>query len=226
MSFFIINHHQLCGSSGTGLLSIVLAPLVAHYTATDLPVLLPLIRKNMEYNLTPSQRSKVSIDDIDWTQLHNTPAHIRHKMFPFCAMSHCSPPEQILPERSTTRGQITLVQPFTSGKQWPIDLILAVDCIYNPSLIAPLLDTINFLTSLNSHAAPRPEADNTTNVRPPAFPIVLIVLELRAADVTREFLHAWLELPGIWEIWCIPLLGARFAMWVGRRRDLTSVTSS
>ncbi|KAF8524207.1 hypothetical protein JB92DRAFT_1472256 [Gautieria morchelliformis] len=206
--------------SGTGLLGIVLAPLVGHYTATDLPSLIPLIRKNMEHNLSPIQHSKFTIDDIDWIQLHNTPAQSRYKVFPSRNVSDHSSSETPH-ERSTARKTAIQEHMSSSSVQRHIDLIIAVDCIYNPSLIAPLLGTIDYLATFSSHLTYQPEAGNDIDLRPLrlASPAVLIVLELRAADVSRDFLHAWLGLPGRWEIWSIPLLGPRFAMWVGRRRD-------
>lgn len=64
----------------------------------------------------------------------------------------------------------------------PPDLILATDAIYNPALVSP------FLTTLNHYAADRRRT------------IVFIVMELRDEDVTREFLHQWINLEG-WQIW-------------------------
>lgn len=203
--------------SGTGLLGIVLAPLVAHYTATDIPPLIPLIRKNLDHNISPPDRSKITIDDIDWVQLHNTPAQFRHKLFPPHNISDRYSSERLFQEQSTTRRTALPVQLSAFRAQRQIDLIIAVDCIYNPSLIVPLLDTIDYLTTLDSHSTPQSEVE--IGMRPPSSPAVLIVLELRAVEVTRDFLHAWLELPGRWEIWSMPHLGARFATWVGRRRE-------
>ncbi|KAF8517899.1 putative methyltransferase-domain-containing protein [Hysterangium stoloniferum] len=162
------NLHILELGSGTGLLSVVLAPYVAKYTATDLPGLVPLIRKNQTHNISASLLSKVFATDIDWFELHNTCIHRRNKFFKL-------------------DGDAV------------VDLILAVDCIYNPSLIAPLLSTIH-------HFAVSPT-------------LVLVVLELRSSDVTREFIAGWLSLAGKWEVWSIPLLGPKLVIWVGRRTE-------
>ena len=172
----------------------------------------------MEHNIPSPEHFKFTIDDIDWVQLHNTPAQLRHKLFsPYDIPGRYSS-EHLFQEQATTRGTAPPIQQPACGVQRRIDLIIAVDCIYNPSLIAPLLETINYLTTLNSRSTPQPEEENDTNVQLLPSPTVLIVFELRAAEVSRDFLHAWLELPGKWEIWTVPLLGARFAMWVGRRR--------
>ncbi|KIM24183.1 hypothetical protein M408DRAFT_331934, partial [Serendipita vermifera MAFF 305830] len=80
------------------------------------------------------------------------------------------------------------------------DLILAVDCVYNPSLIPPLLTTIDLYTT-------------------PERSIVLVVMELRDEDVVREFLTQWGQMAG-WKLWSIgdksgtSLLDPRFAIWV------------
>ena len=89
----------------------------------------------------------------------------------------------------------------------PLDLVLAVDCIYNPSLISPLLSTISQLAT-------------------PNHTLALVVSELRSEDVMREFLEGWLarELDG-WKLYNVNgdgegcLLGARYAMWVGWRTN-------
>ncbi|KAF9077960.1 putative methyltransferase-domain-containing protein [Rhodocollybia butyracea] len=82
----------------------------------------------------------------------------------------------------------------------PVDLLLVVDCIYHPYLIPPLVETIDYLTT----------PDVTT---------VLVVVELRAEDVIREFLSCWLGL-SFWEIWRIgsgeeQIMRRPYAMWVG-----------
>jgi hypothetical protein len=82
----------------------------------------------------------------------------------------------------------------------PLDLILAVDCIYNPALLPALVETIDFLTT-------------------PGKTVVLVVVELRQEDVVREFLELWLAKRG-WEIWRVAsgLLGSRYAVWTGQRK--------
>lgn len=87
----------------------------------------------------------------------------------------------------------------------PVDLVLAVDCIYNPSLVPPLLSAISQLCT-------------------PNHTVALVVSELRSEDVMRDFLEGWLarEEDG-WKIYSVngegdqSLLGARYALWVGWR---------
>ena len=81
----------------------------------------------------------------------------------------------------------------------PVDLLLVVDCIYHPSLVSSLVTTIDYLSI-------------------PGKTTVLIISELRAEDVMREFMETWLGKPG-WEIWRIPndVLGKHYAIWMGRK---------
>ena len=197
--------------AGTGLLGLILAPLVGFYTFTDLPELCRLIEKNINLNIhllsrpppartsSPIRRKKtkshdesktsdrrpanIAVEPLDWVALYDTPSRLRTRLFP-------------VPDP-------------------PIDLILATDTIYNPALVSP------FLATLNHYAADQ------------ARTVVFIVMELRDEDVTREFLHQWINLGG-WRIWRtdgadtseaniaglsnIPatprLLDERFASWV------------
>ncbi|KAF8491621.1 putative methyltransferase-domain-containing protein, partial [Russula emetica] len=61
--------HILELGAGTGLLALALCPLVRKYTATDIPALLPLLRKNVLS--TPSTASTstatVTVTALDWT---------------------------------------------------------------------------------------------------------------------------------------------------------------
>ncbi|KAI4523306.1 hypothetical protein K525DRAFT_282811 [Schizophyllum commune Loenen D] len=164
--------------AGTGLLPVLLAPLIRHYTATDIAGLTHLISKNVHLNAADHDLSNVVVETLDWEQLHSTPPARRRKTFPDDAP----------------------------------DLILAVDCIYHPSLVGPLVSTID-------HFA---KSDKTT---------VVVVSELRAEDVLRGFLEAWLGSSGArWEIWHAGdgtdgpgLLGVPYVTWVGRKVSVSKV---
>ena len=82
----------------------------------------------------------------------------------------------------------------------PPGVLLVVDCIYHPTLVRPLLTTMTAL------AAPRRT-------------VALVVAELRAEDVLREFLQGWIALG--WSIWSVAedLLGPRWGMWVAWRES-------
>lgn len=154
--------------SGTGLLSILFSPLVHHYTVTDIPELIPLIKKNISMNVPTTSTSNIVAQDLDWITLQSTPPALRAKAFSFGV----------------------------------IDLLLMVDCVYHPSLVSPLVETIRYLTT-------------------PRKTIVLVVVELRAEDVVREFLEAWLRSDSRWRILSIgeQRLDSRYAMWMGQMQE-------
>ncbi|KZP30518.1 hypothetical protein FIBSPDRAFT_725793 [Athelia psychrophila] len=167
--------HILELGAGTGLLSILLSPLVAQYTVTDIVPILPLIRKNLLLNFpgwhpspSPSHSSpspsppdkpgaNIHVEELDWTARPHLFSHIT---------------------------------------ALPVDLILAVDCIYNPALLPALVDTLDWV------------ADSGAGTQ------ALVVMELRQEDVVREFLALWLARG--WEVRRVEgLLGGRYVVWVG-----------
>lgn len=170
--------HCLELGSGTGLLSVVLSPLFCSYTATDIPALLPLIRKNVSLNFdwdkgVQSQRTNLSVEELDWLTLSSlSPGLPRTRYCPL---------------------------PVTSESNDAWDLVLVVDCIYHPSLISPLVDTIGAVST-------------------PGRTWVLVVVELRQEDVVREFLDLWLKHDvGNWSITRMDLLDENYAVWAGHR---------
>lgn len=132
---------------------------------TDIPELIPLIKKNVSLNTPGTSTSNIVAQALDWTTLQSAPPTLRAKAFSF----------------------------------GDIDILLAVDCIYHPSLVSPLVDTIHYLTT--------PEKTS-----------VVVVVELRAEDVVREFLETWLRSDARWQIWSIgeQKLDSAYALWVGR----------
>jgi hypothetical protein len=145
--------------AGTGLLALALSPLVRKYTATDIPALLPLLRKNVR-----SASASVTVTALDWTL----------------------PALRQVDDSDVRRGPDAP------------DVLLAVDCIYHPALVQPLLTTLTALATPQHTAA-------------------VVVAELRAEDVLREFLQEWIALG--WRVWSVgeDLLGARWGMWVAWR---------
>ncbi|KIK20809.1 hypothetical protein PISMIDRAFT_656097 [Pisolithus microcarpus 441] len=172
--------------AGTGLLGIALSPLFRTYTASDIAALLPLIRKNVTLNPHPkygavrSQSMNLSVEELDWLTLASLP--------PGPARTRYCPSPRVGPSSTPNKDDI-----------W--DLILAVDCIYHPSLLRPLVDTIETLSTTGRTW-------------------VFVVVELRQEDVIREFLNLWLTLGG----WVITrtegLLDENYAIWAGHRIPL------
>ncbi|KAG6907135.1 hypothetical protein DXG01_010354 [Tephrocybe rancida] len=162
--------HVLELGAGTGLLAVALAPHVGHYTVTDIEALQPLLCKNIAANFP------------GWTGLRTSlaPGHnVFVQELDWVALSNTAPAQR--------RRLVDIESP---------DLVLVVDCIYHPSLLPSLVETINYIAV-------------------PGRTSVLVVVELRAEDVIREFLSLWLSRPG-WEILRVGgLLPGPYAAWVG-----------
>ncbi|KAI0644463.1 putative methyltransferase-domain-containing protein [Trametes meyenii] len=171
--------------AGTGLLAVVLAPFARHYTVTDIEDLVPLIRKNVSRNRPQPPVSRPG---------GKAPL----------------PPTPSITVTALDWVEIRTAAPSLKRKLVPEeagDLLLVVDCIYHPSLIPPLLSTIDYLTV----------PEKTT---------VLVVVELRAEDVVREFLQGWLDLSPAreWEIWSVSgLLVGPYAIWVGWKHAISEM---
>ncbi|PPQ63386.1 hypothetical protein CVT24_005651 [Panaeolus cyanescens] len=153
--------------AGTGLLSVALSPLVKTYLASDIEPIIPLIKKNLVLNFE------------GWPTLpqQKPGANVAAEALDWITLTSTS-----LPLRTR------LYDPQVN----PVDLLLAVDCLYHPSLIPPFVETIDYLTT----------PDRTAT---------LVVSELRSEDVLREFLESWMQKPS-WTIVRLPsrLLGKRY----------------
>ncbi|RPD63637.1 hypothetical protein L227DRAFT_591622 [Lentinus tigrinus ALCF2SS1-6] len=165
--------------AGTGLLSIVLSPFVRHYTVTDIPELVPLIRKNVGHNLATGVSA-------------TSPQKAAGK--------HSSPPP-LLTSSNVTAIALDWCSSSTASTTRPCYPL----CFYHPSLLPALLTTIDHLTV-------------------PGRTAVIVVVELRAEDVIREFLQRWLDKAedGRWEIWSVGgLIEGPYALWVGWKDALS-----
>ncbi|EIM86495.1 uncharacterized protein STEHIDRAFT_156802 [Stereum hirsutum FP-91666 SS1] len=189
------NAHILELGAGTGLFSLLIGTLVRRYTATDIPALVPLLQKNIPHQ--PPSSSSLHSHSHGHSQTPTRPHSISAAALDWTLPVHRQLPDPVLQDTP--------------------DILLAVDCIYHPSLIPPLLKTIEELSTKDRTA-------------------VVIVCELRAEDVVREFLEGWLnlstgkggEVGSKWRIWSLSDveesqwnedggrgLGPRYGMWVG-----------
>jgi hypothetical protein len=225
-------------SAGTGLLAVALGHLTSHYVATDIPDLVPLIRKNILLNhdlIVQNHKSiksassgsvapNVSAEPLDWLLIHDTPVSSRHKLNlpPLAAASDA---DVINHDNDHNHG---------------MGLILVVDCIYHPSLIPPLLSTLDHLArrrldipSTSSSAQDLDAAGAGAGTPGEDGADILVVAELRSEDVIREFLEGWRALEG-WTIWSLNTgdddtldddgssgglagFSSRYGVWLGRQ---------
>ncbi|KAM6496843.1 putative methyltransferase domain containing protein [Amanita muscaria] len=163
--------HVLELGSGTGLLSIVFSPLVGRFTATDVGELVPLIRKNLALNF------------VGWPNcVKEQGNNVTVEELDWITFSSATP---------FLRKRMSNFQ--------PVDILLVVDCIYHPSLLPHLVESLDHLAV----------SDRT---------VVVIVVELRAEDVIREFLTLWLQRSG-WKIWRIGnnVFSMPYVAWVGHK---------
>ncbi|KAH7913820.1 putative methyltransferase-domain-containing protein [Hygrophoropsis aurantiaca] len=172
----LANYRVLELGAGTGLLSIVFSPLVRSYTVSDISDLLPLIRKNIVLNFphgknkTSSMASNISVEELDWLTLFSLPSPARMR---YCPCPFDAPTE-------------------------PWDLVLLVDCIYHPSLLPALVETIDVAATQSKSW-------------------VLVAVELRQEDVVREFLDLWLK-KGQWTLWRLEgVLSLHYGIWMGQK---------
>jgi len=102
---------------------------------------------------------------------------------------------------AATVVELDWTEPMTPTAHAP-DLVLAIDCLFNPSLAVPLFDAIEATTA----------------------PVALVLSELRDQAVMHDFLSAWLAS----ERWSISRLlpealgdgelgQGRYVAWIGRR---------
>lgn len=205
----------------------ILSPWANHYTITDLDYLVPLIQKNVTTN-----RSNIS------QVARRARAGSTHKS--------TNLPDSRVSDNITIESldwlQIHEAMKSSRKLPWPlqeqdqISLVLAVDCIYNPSLIPAFIDTLDYFatsrTAFTGHSEPDGWGDQYERC-----PCVVVAVELRAEDVLREFLQKWLAKGG-WSIWRVDWdqgaagrgpgeqaeggLDVCFAVWVGWKAEGTA----
>ena len=169
--------------AGTGALSILLSSRVGSWHATDIEALLPLIRKNHARNQEQLGIAKVRIAELDWAW----------------SLKQFESLYSIMPEGPSMSHDGPISNDF--------DLVIAVDCLYNESLVQAFVDTLQKIRSL----------------------FVIVVSELRSPEVLRLFLARWLAVQEdgkpAWQIWRAcgageqdadgpPLLGRKYVVWV------------
>lgn len=118
------------------------------WIATDQAELLPLLSRNLKGKDSPSV--KTYVDEYDWTYIQSL-TNPRHR-------------KDYLAE---------LLSPFSSAETKYPDLVLCVDCVYNPALFRALANAIEAVCAQHT--------------------VVVIVVQLRAYDTIHEFLDVWLR---------------------------------
>ena len=164
--------------AGTGILPCTtghaLTNLDTTWQATDQGDLLTLLQKNVRQLAS----DRVVATEIDWLTVSRALRQAYRHPTPYASLLR-----NIRSEQSGNAGESDV----------PYDLIIAVDCIFNPSLFTPFLDSLWACCTV-SHT------------------IAFVLVELREQEMMREFMQTWLEhtasLQGtasgsVWQIWSI-----------------------
>lgn len=182
--------------AGTGLLALLLAPLCAEYTASDRPENLKLVKRNLDLNTVSSSDkgstdfgsktkrkasgklasgdttphpNRVLLEEIDWVEVsaqRKREESRSPKARTVAIRSPVTSPSVNASQRETWLNQGMEAEESRSSSSY--DLVLAVDCIYNESLVQPLVDTL------------------AKYCQPGGQTVVWVVVELRSSDVVSD----------------------------------------
>ncbi|KAG0145444.1 hypothetical protein CROQUDRAFT_671740 [Cronartium quercuum f. sp. fusiforme G11] len=142
------------------------------WTVSDQAILLPAIARNftlngLDYVGGLDRPTRYQIEEMDWISI----------------------------EKDWLKAHSKIQSANSSKSEADYELILAIDCLYNESLILPLLRTFDHLsTPFSSTGAPAT--------------LVLIVSQLRSDEVMRLFVESWIALPS-WKIYRVDEEGLR-----------------
>lgn len=158
-------HKVLELGAGTGVLPtclladarwVVPASMPLQWIATDRGENIPLMEKNFSRSVKKQSQIHLSACELDWLQLHQFGNDDRSQRY------KASYVRDVL---GSSSHDSTVTYP---------DLIICIDCVYNPALHAPLIATLDAFCE-------------------PGKTVILIVIKLRDVDNTRSFLQAWTE---------------------------------
>ncbi|KAK6337734.1 hypothetical protein TWF696_001214 [Orbilia brochopaga] len=169
------------GAGISGVLALALAPFVRSYIATDQEYCLKLLRKNI-------------LENSDSHALE-TPASGSSKGR--SSSSGKKSKRSTEPQKSNVTvlpldWQLTQVSSIPELKDKTIDLVIAADCIYNESLVRPLVDTFVDLSNLNRNDEGRQDETSAK--------LVMVAQELRSPDVLEAFMTAFCEKYRVWRL--------------------------
>ncbi|KAK6356653.1 hypothetical protein TWF718_000993 [Orbilia javanica] len=170
------------GAGTSGVLAVSLAPFVGAYYATDQEYCLKLLRKNISENyketIEKPSKSKEKSSNKRAKRGTETTSH-----------TAVTGNVTVLP----LDWQLTEVSSIPEFKAKQIDVIIAADCIYNESLVEPLVDTMADLGRLN-------RGENATGETDLNVTLVVVAQELRSPDVLEAFMKAFCAKFRVWRL--------------------------
>lgn len=128
-----------------------------QWISTDQSSNIPLIQKNISNSVKKYPHIHVTACELDWLQIYNFGKDDRSQRHKEDYVKH------ILNTCSRNKD----------AAEYP-DVVICIDCVYNPALHAPLI------SALDTFCEPRKT-------------VILVVVQLRDVDNTRSFLESWTE---------------------------------
>jgi len=163
------SHVLELGSGISGIISLVLGPRVRQYVATDQEYVLKTLRQNIANNLEHFQSSSSSRP--------RKKADPKLKLMPNIVVRALDWETDSLTKLYSDIG--------LQGEEDIIDLIISCDCIYNESLVDPLVNTCKEICSLAPASKPT---------------VCVIAQQLRSPDVFEKWLIAFHKYFQVWRV--------------------------
>ncbi|KAI1735711.1 hypothetical protein F4680DRAFT_434292 [Xylaria scruposa] len=164
-----------CGISG--LVGLVLSPLVSRYVLTDQIYVARLVEKNLEENLVSQQRASSQRRNKGKSSSTANPANLRFTTLDW--------------ELDEVTSSLTGSQDVTS-----FDAVIACDCIYNETLIEPLVETCADACGLRQRSQ-----DTNIQNREVATPALCIVAQqLRDPEIFEGWIKAFSRRFRVWRV--------------------------
>ncbi|KAI8624534.1 hypothetical protein F5Y19DRAFT_312970 [Xylariaceae sp. FL1651] len=166
-----------CGISG--LVGLALSPLVSRYVLTDQTYVARLVEKNLEENIVPQQRSS-SQKRKGKSSFTSAPTNLRFV-----------PLDWELDEVTSSLAGSLDVASF--------DAVIACDCIYNDTLIKPLVQTCADACSLRQRDK-RTISSQPHNIGVPIPAICIVAQQLRDPEIFEGWIKEFSEQFRVWRV--------------------------
>lgn len=163
------------GSGIGGVIGLMLAPLIKHFVFTDQEYVLKILRQNIEENTIVSREQRAPKSKKSKSLKHQSSEAVPSKIEVLALDWETSALEQ-LPHVLNTDG--------SSGG---IDVVLAVDCVFNENIVEPLVQTCRTLSHFRHADSTRPT-------------VCVFAQQLRQPDVFEQWLRTVLRDFSVWRI--------------------------
>ncbi|KAI0857599.1 hypothetical protein F4860DRAFT_517642 [Xylaria cubensis] len=167
-----------CGISG--LVGLVLSPLVSRYVLTDQVYVARLVEKNLEENLVVSQQRNSSQKRKGKPPSTANPVNLRFTTLDWEL-------DEVTSSSLTGSSQDVVTS---------LDAVIACDCIYNETLIEPLVQTCADACGLRQRSIQNHEAAATS----PAPALCIVAQQLRDPEIFEGWIKAFSRRFRVWRV--------------------------